>query len=166
MKNVPLTVSIKVANQLGALMRILQIFVRRGYNLHSVIVSPAHDPRFSRLTIASEGDNHRVESDQIIAQLNKLIDVEHAIHHDDQNMIYREFALFKIQADLDKRAEIFDTIQSFKGNVLQMDDSMIHVEFTGDTEKINSIEVIFNHLGLLEMVRSGPLIMGKGIEQT
>ena len=147
-------------------MRILQTFVRRGYNLHSVIVSPAHDDYFSRLTIVAEGESNPNKSQQIVAQLNKLVDVEHAVNHQDQDVIHRELALFKIHANIDQRREIFDITQTFAGKVITMTDKIIHVEFTGDTEKIDSIEMLFQHLGILEMVRSGPLVMLKGEEQT
>ncbi len=166
MKLSTLTVSIKVINHLGALMRILQTFVRRGYNLHSVIVSPAHNNRFSRLTIVAEGEHNTNKSQQIVAQLNKLVDVEHAFNHQAHQVIHRELVLFKVHAEIARRREIFDIIQNFEGKVLTMTDKVIHVEFTGDTEKIDSIEMMLQHLGILEMVRSGPLVMLKGEEQT
>ena len=45
------TVSVYVSNKPGALARIAQVFSRRGYNIESLVVSPAFDGHFSRMTI-------------------------------------------------------------------------------------------------------------------
>ena len=41
------TVSVYVSNKPGALARIAQVFSRRGYNIESLVVSPAFDGNFS-----------------------------------------------------------------------------------------------------------------------
>ncbi|MEC8260152.1 MAG: ACT domain-containing protein, partial [SAR324 cluster bacterium] len=44
------TISIYVNNKPGVLMRLSQTFARRGYNIDSLVVSPAVDQQFSRIT--------------------------------------------------------------------------------------------------------------------
>jgi acetolactate synthase small subunit len=49
------TLSVYVANKPGVLARIAQVFARRGYNIESLVVSPALDGTFSRMTIGLSG---------------------------------------------------------------------------------------------------------------
>ena len=67
------TVSVYVSNKPGALARIAQVFSRRGYNIESLVVSPAFDGNFSRMTIGFSGSADGL--DQIIKQVDKLVDV-------------------------------------------------------------------------------------------
>ena len=88
------SVSLFVNNKPGVLVRIAQTFARRGYNIDSLVVSNAHDARYSRITVVFQGDHENV--DQILRQLNKLIDVVHAIQHGSETSVDREMALFKV----------------------------------------------------------------------
>ena len=65
--------SILVDNTSGVLSRIAGLFSRRGYNIDSLTVGVTADPRYSRATIVTRGDNIILE--QIEKQLNKLEDV-------------------------------------------------------------------------------------------
>ena len=73
------TLSIFVNNKAGVLMRICQVFARRGYNIESLVVSQGRDPHFSRMTIGLKGAPEGLE--QIIKQVSKLIDVIHCYEH-------------------------------------------------------------------------------------
>src|SRR5262245_43264875 len=73
------TISLYVNNKPGVLVRVALVFARRGYNIESLVVSPAARGDFSRMTITCSGDRETLE--QIIKQLAKLIDVVHAIDH-------------------------------------------------------------------------------------
>ena len=66
------TIGLLVANKPGVLLRICLVFSRRGFNIEALVVSPAFDGRYSRMSITAEGD--RATLDQIIKQCNKLID--------------------------------------------------------------------------------------------
>ena len=65
------SVSLFVNNKPGVLVRIAQTFARRGYNIDSLVVSNAHDARYSRITVVFQGDHENV--DQILRQLNNLL---------------------------------------------------------------------------------------------
>ncbi len=90
-------ISIYVCNKPGVLVRLAQTFARRGYNIESLVVSPAHDTNFSRITVVVQGEPSTY--DQIIRQLNKLVDVVHAKSHDSTDVVDREMALFKVKVD-------------------------------------------------------------------
>ena len=72
-------ISLYVNNKPGVLVRVAMVFSRRGYNIESLVVSPAAQAGFSRMTITCSGDASILE--QMIKQLAKLIYVVHAIDH-------------------------------------------------------------------------------------
>ena len=60
-------------NTSGVLSRISGLFSRRGYNIESITAGETADPRFSRVTIVTYGDDEILE--QIEKQVGKLVDV-------------------------------------------------------------------------------------------
>ena len=68
------TISILVENKFGVLTRVAGLFSGRGYNIDTLNVGPTQDPKTSRMTIVTHGDEATLE--QIVKQLNKLPDVD------------------------------------------------------------------------------------------
>lgn len=65
--------SLLVENTSGVLSHISGLFSRRGYNIDSFSAGVTADPRFTRITVVSSGDEQILE--QIEKQLAKLEDV-------------------------------------------------------------------------------------------
>ena len=65
--------SILVENTSGVLSRVSGLFSRRGYNVDSITAGVTTDPRYTRMTIVTSGDELILE--QIEKQLAKLEDV-------------------------------------------------------------------------------------------
>ena len=157
-------ISIYVCNKPGVLVRLAQTFARRGYNVDSLVVSAAHNPHFSRITVVVQEEPESFN--QIIRQLNKLVDVVHAMHHSDKDVVDREMALFKVSVKPSQRAEIFQIVEVFRAKTVDITDNSLVIETTGDSSKIDALENLLGPMGLLEMVRSGKLIMKRGLEET
>ena len=49
---------------------------------------------------------------------------------------------------------------------MDITDNSLVIETTGDSSKIDALENLLGPMGLLEMVRSGKLIMKRGLEET
>lgn len=158
------SISMRVHNRPGVLSRVAQAFARRGFNIDSLVVSRGHQPNFSRMTIACEGDPRAVE--QIVKQLNKLIDTVHAAELRPSSAVERELALIKVKVDSDTRTEIFQVTDVFKGRTVDVSDSTITVEVTGSSEKLDAFENLLNSYGIVEMVRSGKLVISRGPGRT
>ena len=158
------TISMRVHNRPGVLSRIAQVFARRGFNIDSLVVSRGHQPHFSRMTVACQGDPSVLE--QIVKQLNKLVDTVHAAEYIPAQSVERELALFKVQVSAQNRTEVFQTIDVFKGSTVDISDSTLSIEVTGDSEKLDAFEGLMNNYGIIEMVRSGKLVMARGPERT
>jgi acetolactate synthase-1/3 small subunit len=158
------TVSLFVHNRPGVLSRIAGVFARRGFNIDSLVVSPGHEDGFSRMTIVSLGDPATL--DQIIKQLAKLVDVVRAIEHLGQECVERELALFKIDGAADKRPEILQICEIFRGKTVDISEDSLTVEITGTSDKLDAFEKMLAPYGIREMVRSGKLIIARGSELT
>ena len=82
------TITLYVSNKPGVLIRVALVFARRGYNLDSLVVSAAHDPAFSRMTIVATGEKKTL--DQILKQLNKLVNVITIVELESSSAVERE----------------------------------------------------------------------------
>lgn len=89
-------ISILMENAPGALSRVVGLFSQRGYNIETLTVAPTEDPTLSRLTLTTDGDEHKLE--QITKNLNKLIDVVKLVDLSEGAHIERELMLIKVKA--------------------------------------------------------------------
>lgn len=158
------TISVFVANKPGVLVRIATLFSRRAYNIESLVVSPALDGRFSRMTITACGNESIL--DQIIKQLNKLVDVVHAEEHDPDSAIVRELALIKVKVSDKSRSEVLQIVEHFKAETVDFSDKHLVVQITAESDRVDSFVKMFEKYGLQEMVRTGKVVVTKGAEET
>ncbi|MEE8592295.1 MAG: acetolactate synthase small subunit [Spirochaetia bacterium] len=157
-------ISLYVNNKPGALIRIALVFARRGYNIDSLVVSEGHDPAFSHMNITATGDEKTLQ--QILQQLNKLVDVIHAKDHTGDDIVQRELALIKLHCTADTRNEVLQIAHVFKCAAVNLTDTTITLEISGETEKIDAIHRMLNQYGILEMVRTGNVLIARGEETT
>ena len=158
------TIGLLVNDRPGVLVRIAQCFARRAYNIENLVVSPAHIPQCSRMTITTIGP--ATELDQIILQLNKLVDVIHAKDYSGDNAITRELALFKVGCSVAERTEVLQITEVFRGKTVDISEATITIEATGTTEKMDALESLLSKFDLKEMVRTGKVVMARGNEPT
>ena len=88
-----IVLSLLVDNTAGVLARVAGLFSRRGYNIESLTVGVTADPRYSRMTVVSLGDQTVLE--QIKNQLNKLEDVRDIKELQPDRSVYRSGARFR-----------------------------------------------------------------------
>ncbi len=159
------TIGLLVNDRPGVLMRISQVFSRRGYNIESLVVSPARViPDTSRMTITCSGPADVLH--QIILQLDKLVDVIHAHDHTDDAAVTRELALFKVACTISQRSEVLQIAEVFRGKTVDISEETITLESTGTTEKMDALEKMLAKFDLREMVRTGKVVMARGTDAT
>ncbi|NQU39768.1 MAG: acetolactate synthase small subunit [Lentisphaerae bacterium] len=158
------TLSVYVANKPGVLARIAQIFSRRGYNIDSLVVSPSTDGRYSRMTIAAQGSEDGLE--QIILQVGKLVDVLHCSDHALEEAVVRELAMIKILADAEHRSEALHICEHFGGKTVDLTPTSMIVMVTGDSAKVDACINMFDQFTVIELVRTGKVVMARGNEET
>ena len=154
------SISLLVNNKPGVLIRIALVFARRGYNIDSLVVSPAHDEHFSRMSITASGDKKTLE--QIIKQLNKLVDVLHATDHTAQTVIEKELALIKVECSVEQRTEILQISEHSKCQTVDITEKTLMLQATGNSDKLDALHTLLTKYSILEMVRTGKIIMARG----
>lgn len=158
------TISLHVNNKPGVLVRVALVFSRRGYNIESLVVSPSAKPGFARMTITCSGDEEVFE--QIIKQLAKLVDVVHAEDHTDQDMVVTEVALVKVAAPMDKRTTLLQIAEHYKAKVVDYGTETLMLRVHGESKKLDSMMVLLEGFNVLEVVRSGKIVMARGTATT
>ncbi len=154
------TISVLVENEFGVLSRVVGLFSGRGFNIESLTVAPTLESSISRMTIVTRGDDQILE--QITKQLNKLIDVIKVIDFTDEEFVERELALVKVTAEDNTRAEVLRIVDIFRANVVDVTPRTYTIEITGAPKKIDAILELLRPMGLKELVRSGPVVLGRG----
>ena len=92
------TISVYSENNVGLLNRISGIFLKRHINVESLNVSKSEIDDVSKFTIVVNTTEKWVNN--IVGQLEKQIEVIKAFYHTDDETIYQESALFKIDSAL------------------------------------------------------------------
>jgi acetolactate synthase I/III small subunit len=154
------TISVLVENEFGVLARVAGLFSGRGFNIESLSVATTLDPTISRMTIVTSGDDQILE--QITKQLNKLIDTIKVIDFTGGDYVEREMALVKVTAEENTRAEVLRIVDIFRAKVVDVTAKSFTVEVTGAPGKINAFVELLRPLGIKEIVRSGPVVIGRG----
>ena len=158
------TLSVYVSNQPGVLARIAQTFSRRAFNIDSLVVSQGRDPKFSRMTIGASGDPTVL--DQIIAQVNKLVDVIHCYEHTSTEAVAKEMVLIKVLAGADQRTEVLQIIDHFGGKTVDLTETSMIALITGDSPKVDAAIRLFSSYEIIETVRTGKVVMARGEQAT
>lgn len=156
--------SIYVANRPGALARIAQTFSRRGFNIESLVVSPGATGDFSRMTITAKGNEAVLE--QVIMQCSKLVDVLACREHTEEQVVAREMALVKVAADPSQRSEVLQIADHFRAKTVDLSDQSIVLEATGSSNKLDAMVDLLRKFKIIELVRTGKVIMARGERET
>ena len=88
------TISIFTENHVGLLTRITIILTRRHINIESIAASESWISGIHKYTIVVNLDEESVK--KLVKQIDKQVEVVKAVYHTDDNIIYREIALYKL----------------------------------------------------------------------
>src|SRR6187200_1595175 len=152
--------SILVENKPGVLTRIAGLFARRGFNIDTLTVGPTDEDRLSRITLTVDGALHPI--DQVTKQLHKLVNVLKIRDLEPEEAVAREMALFKVSSAVENRAEIIQFAEIFRAKIVDVARRTMTIEVTGSADKIEAFERMVRPHGLVEMVRTGEIAIGRG----
>ena len=158
------TISLFVNDKPGVLVRVALVFARRAYNIESLVVSPSAQGGFSRMTITCSGDPRTLA--QMIKQLAKLVDVVHAVDHTSDSSYETEIALIKVAARLDQRTEVLQVAEHYGAKVVDYGSDSLMLRVYGSSEKLDTFLELLRPYGLSELVRSGKILMARGLRET
>lgn len=154
------TISVIVENKPGVLSRVSGLFSRRGFNIESLAVGTTEDPKMSRMTIVVEGSEQDLE--QITKQLYKLIDTLKVFDIPGEIAIERELVLAKVAANEKNRREITQIADIFRGKVVDVAETSLTIEITGDAAKVEGAIKLLTKFGIKELVRTGKIALQRG----
>jgi acetolactate synthase-1/3 small subunit len=151
-----------VDNTSGVLSRISGLFSRRGYNIESITAGVTADPRFTRITIVTSGDDEVLE--QIEKQVGKLVDVRDIKELKPDESVYRELVLIKVKASAEQRQSIIAIADIFRAKIVDVAAESLIIELTGNQNKIEAFIGLLDGHEILELARTGIAGLGRGIE--
>jgi acetolactate synthase-1/3 small subunit len=149
-----------VRDHAGVLVRVAELFSRRGYNIDGLTVGPTSSPGLSRMTISLRAT--AADIDQVQRQLEKLVDVVAVRLVAPQAGVFRELALVKVAADATLRAEVIQVAQVFRARVVDVSPQTLTLEVTGDGEKIDGLIEVLSPYGIKELARTGLSALERG----
>ncbi|MBE5853952.1 MAG: acetolactate synthase small subunit [Lachnospiraceae bacterium] len=151
-----------VDNTSGVLSRISGLFSRRGYNIESITAGTTADPRFTRITIVTDGDDAILE--QIEKQVAKLVDVRDIKELKPEESVYRELSLIKVRVNDGQRQNIIAIADIFRGNIIDVSKDSLIIELTGNQEKVDAFMKLLDGYEILELARTGIAGLNRGTE--
>ena len=149
------TLSVLVEDESGVLTRIAGLFARRGFNIESLAVGPAEQVGISRITMVVPAEEKTI--DQLTKQLYKLLNILRVQDISNIPCVERELMLLKVNASASRRSEILEITQIFRARVVDLSESSLIIEVTGDPGKMMAIEQILTPFGITEIARTGKI---------
>jgi acetolactate synthase-1/3 small subunit len=149
-----------VENRPGVLVRVVNLFRRRSFNIDSLTVGRTHRDDYSRMTMVMEGS--REEAELVEKNLYKLVNVIHVEHMGELPTVERDLALIKVAANPEIRREVTQLCDVFRARIVDVSPESMIVEITGEEAKIESFVELLRSCPIIEMVRTGVISMGRG----
>ena len=160
MKKRNYTISIYTENNVGLLNRISAIFLKRHINIRSVTSSESEIPNIYRFIIVVKVDGEQII--KLVKQIEKQIEVIAAFYHTDEETIYLETALYKVNSkSLFEERQIQNIIKKSRANIVTVKPEYFVIEKTGWREETEDLYHKLKKYGLLQFVRSGRISVSK-----
>ncbi|MDA9316772.1 acetolactate synthase small subunit [Polaribacter sp.] len=154
------TISVYTENNIGLLNRISAIFQRRHINIESLNTSPSEIEGVSKFTIVVNMTDENIK--KIIGQIEKQVEVIKAYYHKDEDTIYQESCIFKMQSDLlFEERQIQNIIKESNARIVTVNKSFFVIEKSGRKEEVDLIYKRLKPFGILQFTRSGRVSVSK-----
>ena len=143
--------SVLVEDGQNTLTKIAGAVRRRGFHIRGLSIGPTRVAGRSRITL--EVDHGHAEADQVRKQLERLVEVVEVLDLTGDEVHNRELIVAKV-----KTPEVARLI--LRGaKVISTEAEGTTVEFSGDRDEIfDFVEELARH-GIVDVVRSGPVVM-------
>ena len=151
---------ILVENNAGVLARVSSLFMQRGFNIDSLTVSSTENPKISRITVMTTGDQ-KIFS-QILKQTGKLVETRMIFSVEPSFSLIREPLLVKFGTDHGNMDALKKIIEDFGANIIDMTNGCFVTELSASSEKIDDFLEATKPFEMIEMCRSGAIAMERG----
>jgi acetolactate synthase-1/3 small subunit len=149
-----------VQNQPGVLAHVSGMLASRGFNIDSLAVGETEDPQLSRMTFVVTGDDRVLE--QVRKQLEKIVTIVKVLDISGEDFVERDLMLIKINAPSEKRVEILQIVEMFRGRIVDVGQADLMVEISGREQKIEAFIELVRSYGIQELARTGRIALVRG----
>jgi acetolactate synthase-1/3 small subunit len=138
------------------------MFSARGFNIDSLVVGRTEDPDLSRMTIVVTADD--VTLDQVRKQLAKLVATVNVRDFAGSAYIERDLALLTVNCNAEKRREVVEVCELFRGKVVDVAANSLTVELAGTEDKLEAFIDLMKPYGIEALARTGVIAMPRGTQ--
>lgn len=146
-------------NRPGVLNRAVSLFRRRAFNLDSLTVGRTDRDEVSRMTVVVQGT--RAEAERLARELDRLVTVIRVEPLNGHPAVSRDLALIKVAVSAETRPEVMQICEVFRARIIDVARDSVIVELTGTESKIEGLAELLRRFGIIEMVRTGLVAMGR-----
>lgn len=144
-------------NEPGVLDRLASTFRRRGFNIHSLTVSPTLDPAVSRFTLMTDLDDKAARAAKNF--LERLVNIHDVADVTDATPLLRDTVLLRVASTASTQAGLFQIANLFQAEILDVGAGSMVMASSGSPERIEAFMTSLRPYGLLEMGRTGAVAM-------
>lgn len=155
---------ILVENNAGVLARVSSLFMQRGFNIDSLTVSSTENPRISRITVVTTGDQKTFS--QILKQTGKLIETKMIFSVEPTFSMIRELLLVKFSTENEEPDDVEvlkKLIDAYGARVIDVSSGCFVAELSDTTQRIDDFLEATKSYEMVEMCRSGAIAMERGM---
>lgn len=151
-----------VENLPGVLNRVASMMRRRNFNIDSLTVGRTHNPNLSRMTIVVDAE--KANGRRIAANLFKLVNVLDVKLISEEPFVSRDLALIKVRTDdVDSRNSVTMICDRYPARIVDIGPKVAIIEITAQESIVEALIAELDPIGIMEMVRTGVVAMGRGI---
>lgn len=146
-----------VQNQPGVLAQVAGMLASRGFNIDSLAVGETEDANLSRMTFVVRGDNRHLE--QVRKQLEKVVTIVAVRDISSEAFVERDLMLVKVECPPDRRGELRDLVEIFRGRIVDVSRTALMVEISGTEKKIEAFIDVLRGYKIIELARTGRIAL-------
>ncbi|HLT42305.1 MAG TPA: acetolactate synthase small subunit [Sphingobacteriaceae bacterium] len=157
------TLTIYTENKVGIIGRIAIQFSRKKINIESISGSPSEAAGIFRFTIVINESEEVVR--KVCRQLEKQVDILKAYFNKDEEIVWQEQALFKVETSkITEQASVERLLRRYGAKAVVIRNDYTVFETSGHSEEIDGLTEALGDYGLIEFVRSGRIAIIKASE--
>lgn len=154
------TVVVLAKNQFGTLNRVTSMFRRRRFNIVSLTVSETETLDYSRITIQYYGE--AATNRLLIDQLNKSPAVCSVQELNEDDSVFCELMLIKMENTPETRTDIKDAAEAFGAKTVDYTKDTISLRLTDNSKQIDRFVDLMKNYKILEVCRTGAVSLSRG----
>lgn len=148
-----------VNNQISVLNRITSAYLKRHINIESLNVSESYIKGVSTVVISAITTKETTE--MIVNQLGNAIDILNVQFYLQEELVYKEMALYKVSARIVDNRRRFDYIlNSSNGRVIEINSEFLILEKSGSRTELEKLRDKLDSMNILSgFSRSGNVVL-------